>query len=582
MSGEYLDPLLALWTTLAIAVAVSERRLLRVVSRSTESPKQIAVFRILLGICLLLWASDLIALRYYLFSGDGVLPTADARRLIDLGPGSPLDLVGALISGRLSLLHLFDGAAAVDLHFGVLALSTTLMIFGVATRFTKWIAFVCFHSLAARNPLFRGGEQVFAAFFLLLCLSRCGAAFSYDSWRRQKRGRPLVQRVPAWPRTLMVLQTIPLFFTNGLGKTGAAWWHGDTLAFVLSHPHHAAVPRTWLEGPFVLELLRPVTWIAHSIELFYPLAVVGYFVVMFRSLQVRSSGGVTTRVLLACFALTGALVAGSAFTARELWWTLPGRVTLLLSALGVIALVLPRRAYRLPYLRPVVTWACDWRVWVPLVALLTGGIVLTTNVGWFPLVAMATTVLLVPGARSPAPRHRSSESGLEQTNRRQRLSALAVSAYCTLHVCAVFWALMPHGAQHSGWRPRVDQAASHWISAFRTPQVWLMFAPGAPEHFADIEAELHLADGRVVPKKDHLPGRTAPVRFPGRAKATKIARRLLQYPSWRARHAAFLCRQSDPAPTQVVFYRVSYRIELGSPAKEIRPIRRRLQEIACG
>jgi hypothetical protein len=86
-----------------------------------------------------------------------------------------------------------------------------------------------------------------------------------------------LERAPAWPRRLLILQLVVLYFTAGIQKVAVAWWPWGGLSalyLVLQDPAVARIPFDWLEGLFPLtQLLTGVTmlfeWGAGLVPLVY-------------------------------------------------------------------------------------------------------------------------------------------------------------------------------------------------------------------------------------------------------------------------------------------------------------------------
>ena len=73
-------------------------------------------------------------------------------------------------------------------------------------------------------------------------------------WR--KLGRPMAAEIPAWPRYLLLLQLLWVYFSGGHNKTGLEWGPlgGFTaLGNVLSDPHFARFDPSWVS------VLYPIT-----------------------------------------------------------------------------------------------------------------------------------------------------------------------------------------------------------------------------------------------------------------------------------------------------------------------------------
>lgn len=104
-------------------------------------------------------------------------------------------------------------------------------------------------SFAAMTPSSdRGIDTALRIALLLLACSKAGSAFSVESWlgkRSPSRAFPVPKtQVLAWPRHLLVINLVWIYFNAGLHKTQSAWWPaGDFVALwrVLDDPHFSQV-----------------------------------------------------------------------------------------------------------------------------------------------------------------------------------------------------------------------------------------------------------------------------------------------------------------------------------------------------
>jgi hypothetical protein len=120
--------------------------------------------------------------------------------------------------------------------------------------------------------------MVFRVVLVILALSRCNARWSLDAWVARRLGRPPPAEVPAWPRYLLMLQLVWIYFSGGMNKAGAEWgpFGGFTaLADALTDPHVARFDPSWLA------IAYPVTRVATAatmlFELGAPLYLLSYY-----------------------------------------------------------------------------------------------------------------------------------------------------------------------------------------------------------------------------------------------------------------------------------------------------------------
>lgn len=115
---------------------------------------------------------------------------------------------------------------------------------------------------------------------LLLGLSSAGARWSVDAWLRTGSWRGDGAPVPSWPRYLMVIQVVVMYFTAGVQKYGQHWWPwgGYTGLFVILNDwSYAAFPFGWLRTqPFYLST-QVMTAVTMVWQWTYPIVLLHYF-----------------------------------------------------------------------------------------------------------------------------------------------------------------------------------------------------------------------------------------------------------------------------------------------------------------
>lgn len=269
---------LALACAAAVAVAAVvgllglHRDALRQVLMGTVDPRPLALFRIAFGLCLLGLVVETAPLSTYLFSDEGLLPSAAVAQV----QGGPArvdgDLLRYLASGRYSLLYWRDDPAFVHIHIAALAVACVGLVIGCYTRTCCVLAWFLLASLLRRGNAHWGGEQIFTGLLFVLMFARSGAAYGVDAWRRRDLLWP---RVPAWPQALLVAQLALAYAVNGWTKSGPTWIFGDTLWLAVHMDRYARVDWHGLVvalGPWPFRL---ATWSVLWWERLFPLLLVG-------------------------------------------------------------------------------------------------------------------------------------------------------------------------------------------------------------------------------------------------------------------------------------------------------------------
>ncbi len=129
-------------------------------------------------------------------------------------------------------------------------------------------AFVLLSAVTARTlpAADRGIDMLVRDAMLVLALSAAGRDLSLGL--RLRTGRwtaPPEARAPAWPRRLLFLQLVLVYFFAGVSKVATAWtpFGGWTAMYIaLRDPHFAVFPREWVDPLFPLtQALTATTWL---------------------------------------------------------------------------------------------------------------------------------------------------------------------------------------------------------------------------------------------------------------------------------------------------------------------------------
>ncbi len=215
-------------------------------------------------------------------------PTALALVRIALAAVALVDLLNVRRLGLVDALWspLPDGYAT-DAHTwlsggalwtaGVIALAA--MLVGAATRVACIAFFLVSVQMARLAPSSESGfDELLRIVLVVLALSRCNARWSVDAMIARRLGRPPPVEVPAWPRLLLMLQLVWVYFSAGQNKASAAWGpHGGftALANALADPHAARFDPAWVAT--IYPLTRLATAATMLFELGAPLYLLFYY-----------------------------------------------------------------------------------------------------------------------------------------------------------------------------------------------------------------------------------------------------------------------------------------------------------------
>lgn len=427
--------LLGLLLALLLALGVAHRELLRHAFLAAEDPRALAAVRIGFTACAIVGVLEPLSAAHWLFADDGMFLRAGTRALAgDAFAGWTddrfHDLPAAwhyLSGGHATPLHFWASPALVTAWSATLLLAMLGLLLGWHTRVCAWLAFLLYLALLRSNAAWAGGEQVYVAGLFCLATARCGHAWSIDNWRRcrdlRRRGllslpggpgdgagtptlAAIYRRIPAWPRLLLIAQVTVAYGLNGLNKSGTAWWDGTALFYILQGDwaRFDVRPLLLLLGT---DVVAAMTWFVRAWETLFPLVTLG-LVVRFSAREnlppPRGARWLWLALGLVATALAGQLVAHHprfaaddplALTRR--WWLFGGLLTLALFA------VYPRLQRGLRLGRHTIDrvslarWLLGRRVWLTGAVLFTVPLVLTLNVGVFPLATLAMTLAMFRG-----------------------------------------------------------------------------------------------------------------------------------------------------------------------------------------
>lgn len=219
-----------------------------------RSAETLAVLRILTGVVALYVIGTFGLDLNDFFGSQGLLPQEMVSSWIGQSPARISALKLATSSGELWAVYATSLA--------VLALFTA----GVFTRVTSVLAFLAVISFSHRGPLLTQlVEPLLALTTFYLCLGPCGAAYSFDAWRKRPSSGPSESAAVVEPpsilanlsQRLLQLHTSVIYVMMGLGKisAGEVWFNGDAVWRMAAKPESRLVDLTgWLYAhPYVYQ-----------------------------------------------------------------------------------------------------------------------------------------------------------------------------------------------------------------------------------------------------------------------------------------------------------------------------------------
>lgn len=154
--------------------------------------------------------------------------------------------------------------------------SAGLFTVGAATRAAGVVFVIASAQLGYLSPdSDRGIDMMLRVVVGILVFSSCHARWSVDAWVRRRIGRPFPEEVPAWPRYLLFVQLLWIYFSGGHNKTGIEWGvqgNFEALANVLADPGYRRFDPDWV--PALFPLTQVATAATMAFELGAPLMLV--------------------------------------------------------------------------------------------------------------------------------------------------------------------------------------------------------------------------------------------------------------------------------------------------------------------
>ena len=216
----------------------------------TIDPRSVGLFRVAIGIVLLLHFSDRWSSIDDFYSPTGVLPATLVSSSHEI-PRFPT---------ALTVIERYPHGMTA--FFIVATCAFAALTVGLFTRWSALLSLVAFSSLAHRNPyVLIGGDYVLGSMLLWMQVLPIADRFSLDALRRNRRGRELPDaRSTSRPRPSIAalgvfLQLGLIYLASAWQKTGSTWWQdGTALSHVLGmqrflHPGAellGRLPDSWL------------------------------------------------------------------------------------------------------------------------------------------------------------------------------------------------------------------------------------------------------------------------------------------------------------------------------------------------
>lgn len=228
---------------------------------ATEDPTSVALFRILMGLCVLLTVGSVIAADLvpviWVDKAFGGVRRLQGNWLVRLLGGPTPTVIWSLVAVCLA--------------------SATALTAGVGSRMSALITLFTTQALVDINGYAGGSYDQLLQNGLWLCvITPSGASLSVDAWRRTGS---FVDPTPIgrWARLLIAFQIVLVYWTTGLQKLSAYWTPGgdfSALYYILQQPSWQHTDMRWLAYVFPLtQLGTAATWFWEVLAPLWLLAV---------------------------------------------------------------------------------------------------------------------------------------------------------------------------------------------------------------------------------------------------------------------------------------------------------------------
>lgn len=159
----------------------------------------------------------------------------------------------------------------------------SLMSFGAGflTRFSGVVFVLSYAQTAIINDQAdRGIDRMIRIAIWLLILSQSSRAFSIDAWLKTGKWRGDGSLIPSWPRYLLILQIVVMYWCAGVEKFAVTWfpWGGySALYIILQDPIFARMDFSFLASPWIFPLTQIGTAVSHAWEWTFPVILLAYY-----------------------------------------------------------------------------------------------------------------------------------------------------------------------------------------------------------------------------------------------------------------------------------------------------------------
>ena len=185
------------------------------------STAPLAVFRIVFGLVVFLWALSLLPDLSSFFTKGGILPKQPR--------------FGGLLRGAWGLLGIFPSHTAVVLVWVALLVASIALILGLFSQLAAAVAFVALLSFQRRNPfVFNSGDVLMRILAFYLIFAPASASLSVRKLLRNRGEFWVFPARPAWPMRLLQVQFSAIYLFAVWAKVrGTTWNNGTAVSIAL-------------------------------------------------------------------------------------------------------------------------------------------------------------------------------------------------------------------------------------------------------------------------------------------------------------------------------------------------------------
>jgi hypothetical protein len=180
------------------------------------------------------------------------------------------------VNDPIGLFYWTEGWIPIETMWYVSLITSITFTLGYYSRVSTVFLLVLIRSMLIRNPYLANGEEMVIEMSLFYMIwVNMGSAYSVDSWIANRKGKPLVKTVLAWPVRMLQIN-IALIYVISLPYKLAqdpGWVTGDALHWTVASDMWGPSDYPWITLAFGGLIRKIITFSTVFIEAFFPVFV---------------------------------------------------------------------------------------------------------------------------------------------------------------------------------------------------------------------------------------------------------------------------------------------------------------------